>query len=430
MAGLALGQGPPTRVVLLSIDGLRPDYVLEADHHNLRIPNLRKMVKDGVWATGVTGVLPTVTYPSHTTLLTGVAPARHGIISNTTFDPLRKNMTGWYWYADDIRSLTLWEAVARSGGDVLSVHWPVSVGAPVRWNLVQYWRAGTADDRKLVRALATPGVVDEVEQATGPYADGIDESLAGDCQRTAAAVWLLKNKQPRFATIYLTALDHSQHAHGPFSKDAIETLEGIDELVGKIRQAAGGDAAFCIVSDHGFLPIRKVIHVNAALARAGLIKTKPDGTVDDWDASSWVSGGTAAVMTRTPEAAEKAHAALKSVEGIRRVVEGTELKAMNGYPGAAFVLAAARGYAFGDEVAGEVIRDSSSQGTHGYTPDERDMDASFFLAGPQVHGKGKLGQIDMRDVAPTLAALLGVTLPQAEGKNVLANRDRLSGPDK
>jgi predicted AlkP superfamily pyrophosphatase or phosphodiesterase len=400
---------------------LRPDYVLEADHHRLRIPNLRQMMKDGVWSTGVTGVLPTVTYPSHTTLLTGVAPARHGIISNTTFDPLRKNMTGWYWYAGDIRALTLWEAVAKSGGDALSVHWPVGVDAPVRWNLPQYWRAGTPDDRKLVRALSTAGLVDEVEQATGPYADGIDESLAGDRQRTKAAVWLLKTKKPRLATIYLTALDHAQHSHGPFSKDANETLEGIDELFGQIREAAGPDAVVCVVSDHGFLPIRKEIHLNVALVHAGLIKTKPDGTVDDWQASSWASGGTAAVMTRTPEAAGKARAALKSVEGVGRVVEGAELKAMKGYPDAAFVLAAARGYAFGNDVSGEVIRDSSSRGTHGYMPDERDMDASFFLAGPRVHGKGELGRIDMRDVAPTLAALLGVALPEAEGANLLAD---------
>ena len=84
-------------VVLLSIDGLRPDHVLEADRLGLRVPNLRRLAREGAHARGVAGVLPTVTYPSHTTLVTGVSPARHGILANTPFDPLGKNLDGWYW---------------------------------------------------------------------------------------------------------------------------------------------------------------------------------------------------------------------------------------------------------------------------------------------------------------------------------------------
>jgi len=68
-----------------------------------KIPHLRKFLHDGSYAQGVTGVIPTVTYPSHTTLMTGVWPAKHGILANQTFDPLQKNHEGWYWYAEDIR---------------------------------------------------------------------------------------------------------------------------------------------------------------------------------------------------------------------------------------------------------------------------------------------------------------------------------------
>jgi hypothetical protein len=57
----------------------------------LVIPTLRRMMKEGAFADGATGVVPTVTYPSHTTLMTGVWPAQHGIWANTTFDPLQKN---------------------------------------------------------------------------------------------------------------------------------------------------------------------------------------------------------------------------------------------------------------------------------------------------------------------------------------------------
>src|SRR5512144_1109059 len=84
-------QNRSVPIVLISIDGLKPDYVLDADKHALKIPNLRRLVAEGAHASGVTGVLPTVTYPSHTTMVTGVAPAKHGIVANSPFDPFSKN---------------------------------------------------------------------------------------------------------------------------------------------------------------------------------------------------------------------------------------------------------------------------------------------------------------------------------------------------
>ena len=111
----ALAQAPPKPALLLiSIDGLRPDTVLEADKYHLKIPHLRKILHDGARARGVRGVLPTVTYPSHTTILTGVWPAKHGIYSNVSFDPLDENLAGWKWYAEDIQSPTLWDTGRQS----------------------------------------------------------------------------------------------------------------------------------------------------------------------------------------------------------------------------------------------------------------------------------------------------------------------------
>jgi len=74
---------------------------------------LPAFLTDGVYSTGVHGVLPTVTYPSHMTPMTGASPAKHGIYANTTFDPLNRNERGWYWYAEDGRVATLWAAAGR-----------------------------------------------------------------------------------------------------------------------------------------------------------------------------------------------------------------------------------------------------------------------------------------------------------------------------
>ena len=110
LSALALalpGQAMAKPVLMISIDGLRPGDVIEAEQRGLKIPNLRRMLAQGAHAEGVVGILPTVTYPSHTTLLTGASPAAHGIVNNTTFDPLQINQGGWYWYASDIKEGTL-----------------------------------------------------------------------------------------------------------------------------------------------------------------------------------------------------------------------------------------------------------------------------------------------------------------------------------
>jgi predicted AlkP superfamily pyrophosphatase or phosphodiesterase len=97
-------------VLMISIDGMRPDSVTHAAEHGLKLPNLQRFVREGLYADGVTGVVPTVTFPSHTTLVTGVWPAQHGIYSNNTFDPFAETQRYWYWR--DIRVPTL---VAGSG---------------------------------------------------------------------------------------------------------------------------------------------------------------------------------------------------------------------------------------------------------------------------------------------------------------------------
>ena len=199
VSGLAAQEKPVPLLVVISVDGLRPDYVTAADEHGAKVPELRKFLREGTYADGVTGVVPTVTYPSHTTLMTGVWPAKHGILANTTFDPLGKNFQGWYWYAEDIRVPTLWSAAAAAGRTTASIQWPVTAGAKITWDIPEYWRAGTPDDMKLLRAIATPGLLEEGKAAIGEYRGGGDLSVEGDQVRGKYAVWILETKHPSLA---------------------------------------------------------------------------------------------------------------------------------------------------------------------------------------------------------------------------------------
>ena len=416
----------PAPVILISIDGMKPEYVFEADAHGMKIPNLRRFVKEGAYSTGVHGVVPTVTYPSHTTIITGVSPAKHGIHANTTFDPLQKNYGGWYWYAEDIKVPTLWDAAADAHLTTVNVHWPVSVAARITWNLAQYWRTGTPDDRKLLRVLATPGLLDVLEKDLGPYADGINEDTDGDENRARFAARLLELKHPDFATIYLTALDTEEHASGPFSPQSNATLERIDAalagILAAVKRAYGERAVVCVVSDHGFVPVDKALNIGVAFRKAGLIEFDEKDKIKSWKAMIWEAGGTTAIVLKDPKDSETkrkvsellAKLAADSANGIERIVSETELRARGGFPEAAFLVAFRPGFFIGENISGELVTASKSKGMHGFWPDLTAMNSSFFIIGPGIPAAHSLGSIDMRAIAPTLAQFLGVRLPSAE----------------
>jgi len=424
----AAQQAPPLLVVV-SIDGLQPDYVTAADTHGAMIPNLRRLLKDGAFAEGVEGVIPTVTYPSHTTLITGVWPAKHGIHANITFDPLRENKEGWYWYAEDIRVPTLWDAAREAGMSAASVQWPVSVGARVAWNIPEFWRAGTPDDAKLLRAVSTPGLIAELEPELGAYPRGLD--IEADEQRGRYAVRLLERKRPHLLTLHLIALDHTQHETGPKTREATSVLERLDAVIGTLRDTAErlapGRAVLAIVSDHGFARIDAQLNLVSAFRAAALLTVDGKGQVTDWKAFPWTQGGSAAIVLKDPsDAATKTAVrdlldalAREPGNGIDRILEAEALHRRGGFPTASFLVGLKPGWRMGSSPTGPVLSTTKPSGTHGHLPDAPGLRASLFLVGAGVPAGHSLGVIDMRDIAPTLARRLGLTLPAADGKVLL-----------
>ena len=417
-------------VLLISIDGLQPADILDAKARGLSIPNLKAMVKDGAYAKTVRGVLPTVTYPSHTTIITGVSPAQHGVYNNLTFDPLQKNRQGWYWYAEDIKVPTLWSAAHKGGLKVVNVHWPVSVGAEgIDLNLPQLWTSGSPDDRKLNRALATKGLTERLEAKVGPYADGIDESVEGDENRGKFAEALMADEKPGFATVYFTGLDHVQHESGPDTPEAHAALERIDTVVGKVVAAARKaqpNINVVIVSDHGFAPISKDVNLIGAFVQAGLIKVDAaTGKVVSWDAEPWMAGGSSAIVLARPDDAAlraKVEGLLDALKanpelGIDRWIKQDEIAALGG-GGAQYFLNFKPGFQSGRDPTAPMVNPSKSKGMHGYFPELDLMRSSLIAVGPDVKVKGALGELDMRDIAPSIARVLGVEAPNPGRKPV------------
>lgn len=434
-ATLALAQSAtspsPRALLLVSIDGLRPDYVSQAAQHGLKLPHLTGLARAGASATGVRGVLPTATYPSHTSIITGAAPARHGIVANHPFGHAVKDLDVWYYYAEDIRIPTLWDAAAQAGYVTGSVSWPVTVGqTSIRWNIPEYALTRTPEDEKITRGASTPGLMKSLEPKAGTYLTEVADAVKRDWARTRYAIEIIRQKHARFVTVHLAATDNQQHRHGPFTAPVAKALEEIDAMIGQLRDAIRAEdprAAVCIVSDHGFAPVTQVLWLDAIFVKEGLITLKTKETtveksgVTDWVARPWHAGGSAAIILKNP-ADPAALAQVRTLldrlaadpaNGVAAVLDQPAIAALGGDPAASFWITMKAGFMVSPTLQPSIVSVVSARGAHGHAPTLAEVAATFIVAGEGIAPRD-LGSIDMRAIAPTLAQLMGVAFPTAE----------------
>jgi predicted AlkP superfamily pyrophosphatase or phosphodiesterase len=417
----------PEHVILISVDGMPPDYYTAPEKLGLRVPTLTMMKRGGAYAEGMEGVYPTVTYPQHTTMVTGLRPAAHGVVQNRIFEaPSEPQTRHWYWYAKALKAETLWTVAKKAGLTTAAVGWPVTVGAAIDYNVPEiYEPGGDASTWDWIAKHSTPGLL---EKALGPdlkQGSGTDERL------TSVSEFIIRNYRPNLLLLHLIELDGAHHRHGPRTPPGIETAEREDGYIRRIveatRQAGIFDkTTFFIVSDHGFASIDKRFSPNVALAKAGLITLDAAGKATAWKAAAWPSGGSCAIVLKDSddkETADKVNAlfarwARQGRGPIKRIVTRAELRKLQAVPQAALMLEAAPGYSFDDTLTGAEVRDSGEtyKGTHGYLPTDPRMRASLIIYGPGVRSGAKLPLARMIDLAPSIASLLKLKLPQAEGK--------------
>ena len=241
-ASAALARQP---LVVISVDGLDNRYLAQADEMQLRIPNLRKLMREGQYSKGIVGVFPTITWPTHTTMISGVDPVAHGILGNWRPPGDR------YLDYGQIKVPTLIGAARAAGLKSAAITWPVTVGAPVDWNLPEYFekRQGGSMDLRSVESKANPP---DLVKAIARVYPSFPQEWMDDRTRTVAAVYLLERERPDLLLLHLVDLDSEEHENAPFTRESNAVLERIDELIGQILSALPRGSAVAVVSDHGF----------------------------------------------------------------------------------------------------------------------------------------------------------------------------------
>lgn len=418
--------GPIRHVLVVSIDGLMPDSYLQPDLRGLRVPVLRRLAAAGAVSNGARSVFPSVTYPAHTSIASGVVPARHGIVTNRAYDPLEKNLEGWRWYAEDVKVPRVWDLAFEAGYRTALIQWPATIGAKATHLVPELWRAKTGDDLKLIRALATPNLLEQVSKTFPGFDTRYRPAAVTDEAATDIAAYVIESAKPHLLFLHLLQVDTAQHRHGLWSAEALSAVENADHQLGRLLDATrlagiAPSTALVVTSDHGFAPVTRLVHPSALLRQAGLIQLDDKGRPSEWRAHVLPSSGNAYVYLKDHNDATLAAATLKVFEdklreresGLARLFTRAEITAAGGDPEAFLAIEAAPGTYFGTGYA-EYDAPATYKATHGYDPAQPAMNASLLLFGANVPA-GKLEEARLVDIAPTVAAWLGLPLSGVDG---------------
>jgi len=418
LCGPVLAQTPAKQrmVVVISLDGF-PAYAL--DDPKLPIPTLRRLMQNGASARMAT-VNPTVTWPNHTSMVTGVRADEHGLLTNGTilqtgaWPPVKVEPT--IEKEKMVHVPTVYDAAHKAGLTTAQVDWVAINKAPaITWAFTEWTSAEGPVEREMIRngAIAASDI-ENFEKSNILFRDQI---------WTKAAVYLIREHKPNLLLFHLLSLDSVHHQFGPKTLAATAAMAFLDscvELVVEAVRAAGMSerTTFFVVSDHGFKKYRSQIRPSAALAGAGL------------SAKAYVlaEGGSAFVYFDNSQAAElapKVIQALKGAEGIDKII-GPDGFAALGLPQPdrepqmfQLLLTAKDGYSFSGATGGPVTAAVPQQGgSHGYLASDPEMDAIFIASGFGVRRGAKLDKVANIDIAPTIARLLGVGLPTAKGQAI------------
>lgn len=412
-------------VVLISLDGLRPEFYLDP---TWPAPMLQQMRREGAWAEAVRSVFPSVTYPAHTTIITGVQPAEHGIFYNSPFEPT--GQTGrWYWEEASIQVPTLWDAARVAGLRTASVFWPVSVGAPIDWNLPEIWPLDWQKDDftdPLRRTATPPGLVEIVErEATGkltPHNFSFGRLTLDD--RTAEmAAYLLATHKPNLLTVHLIGVDNFQHEQGREGPMIPRALAALDRCIARIVEAAEqagmlDRTTFLVTGDHGFIDVHTEISPNVWLVEAGLMTASPDRGA--WRATVHNTSSAGFVFLAEPgdedtllQVRQILGSQPEAVRSRFEILEPEAMARLGGAPDAALGLAPVPGAYISSGFEPPAVKPRSGA-SHGYLPDlAPEIYTGLVAWGAGIRPGAGVPMLGLEQIAPLVSSLLGLEMPSA-----------------
>lgn len=425
------------KLFVISIDAM----VREDVDYLMQKPNFARIMARRAEVDKVCTVYPSLTYPAHASILTGCRPGKTGIYTNQPLKTVKDGYSHWYLEYSHLRVEDFFAAAKRAGCSTACVYWPITACNPNIDHVINeyffYFPQETPQE-----AFARQGASPQALQAVAENMDrfppkGLQSPPALDTTFNhflmGCACSLIRSCKPDVMLVHNCYLDAKRHYYGLFSKETKDALDMMDVWMGEVLQAmedAGGyeNVNFVVLSDHGQMDFDRYTRLNVLLQQGGFIDLAPDGSIYDWRAFSKSSGMSTAVFLSDPghkALEERVYAYLQQLAederwGIEQVFTAQEAREQYGTYGTFSFIVESDGHTtFHDDWHGKpscpVEEIKGYRAKHGYRP-EKGPQPIFLAAGPAFKPGAVLKNAHVTDEAPTLAAVLSQTMPQADGR--------------
>ncbi len=426
------------KLVVLSYDALQSDDLELLS----TLPNFSEIIKSASVVKNMREIYPTLTYPIHTTIVTGVYPDKHGIFHNQkpSISPDAPDFSvmgsDWYWYKENIKVPTLQDALWENGRTVASVLWPVTAGDKRGYNFPEIWPVKVKNEASfdVYENASSDKVMDEYYNkyvSRYNWSDNEDMAYYG----VEIALDILKNQKPDLLLCHVVHLDHIRHVYGDHGDMADRCLRDLDIIAGRFINTAKEagifeDTNFVILGDHGQIDIDTVFNLNVELKNAGLIMTDINNIPSGYEAYSFSAGFSSHIILKDKQnndLKEKIYNKLidiqkkypQYIERIYTAQEALEEEKLSGE--FSFVIEGTKGTLLGNDINASVVVPFGSEeykayrAMHGHHPG-KGIKPPFISFGPDIAEGREMESGEIIDICPTLAKLAGVEMDGAEGK--------------
>ena len=410
------------KTIIISIDALG---AFDIEKHQAILPTLSSLIQNGTLVQKVKGIYPTLTYPSHVTLMTGRYPNHHGIINNTKTQSHRLS-PDWFWYDRDIKVPTLYDIAKTEGFTTAAFLWPVTANSSIDYNIAEIFPNRIWTNQVLISLRASsPLFLLQMNQKYGHLRQGIQQPYLDDFV-TACAVDTIINKQPDLTLIHLVDMDSMRHAYGVQSKEAIEALKRQDKRLAQIIQATKENGTyenthFVVLGDHYQIDVNTTINLNSLFVQKGWASLTKKGAVKkNWEVYAKSCDGSTYIYCKKDSTVEPNDIieAIQDIEGIEKIYTSEEAETLGADPKATFMLEAKSGFYFTDEADGSLSQEVTKEdigkpnryfGVHGYHPEKNNYETTVCFFGPKIKQGHTIAEANLVDEAPTFAKIMGLT---------------------
>lgn len=412
------------KLILISFDALSYqdiDYLKNKK-------NFAHILKNGSWVREVRGIYPTLTYPSHATMITGCSVRKHGIISNQQVIPGDVDPV-WVWYHNAFRAKDLLTAAKEQGLTTAAIGWPAMGRNPaVDYNIAEVAGPKNRAREDFIRDYKACGCTDKLWEEVGEkylfFRLRPNHPSNTSWFNVYCALEIFRRYQPDVLVLHCAPVDSAKHVHGAFSERTKESLDECEIILGEFLRAIRelgleGQVNLIATSDHGQIDVTATSNPNVLLAQNGFLTVDGNGAVTDWRAWCHTAGMCTEVFVKDPADTQAVGDFLRTLEGkygIETVFTREQTAAM-GFDGPfSFVLEGDGSVKFqNDYLSSALIPYSHPVGCHGYLP-EKGPDPTTIACGPAFREGLLVPEAQLADGAPTWARVLGVELPDAEGR--------------